>query len=232
MDLSSRAGVSSSKRPTKFTPLITSPADAAPVPAANLRRNCDKSRSLFLRSSNNCATRSASWSGVIFNRSAALDKIWSRDSIHSSAPDCVTASIRRTPPATADSDTIFNKAISPVRVTCVPPHNSTDQALSLPFSAGPPICTTRTSSPYFSPNSASAPSLMAASGVIIRVETSLFIRMRSFTIDCTCASSAVLTAFGCEKSNRNLSAETIDPFCATWSPRTWRNASCNKCVAE
>ena len=40
------------------------------------------------------------------------------------------------------------------------------------------------------------------------------------------------TAFGCEKSKRSLSGATIEPFCATWSPSTWRNASCSKCVAE
>ena len=44
-----------------------------------------------------------------------------------------------------------------------------------------PIATTRTSSPYFSPNSAIAPVSTAASGVISRVVTSVFSRMRAFT---------------------------------------------------
>ena len=44
-----------------------------------------------------------------------------------------------------------------------------------------PIETTRTSSPYFSPNSAIAPVSTAASGVISRVVTSLFSRTRAFT---------------------------------------------------
>ncbi len=39
-----------------------------------------------------------------------------------------------------------------------------------------PIETTRTSSPYFSPNSARAPSFSAASGVMIRVSTGVFCR--------------------------------------------------------
>src|SRR5258708_38512452 len=48
--------------------------------------------------------------------------------------------------------------ISPVRLTCVPPHSSTDQPSAFwPCSrALLPIDTTRTSSPYFSPNSARA----------------------------------------------------------------------------
>ena len=60
IDFNSRAGVSSRRRPTNCTPLISSPAATDPVPAANFRRSCDRSRSLFLRSSSNCATRSAS----------------------------------------------------------------------------------------------------------------------------------------------------------------------------
>ena len=44
--------------------------------------------------------------------------------------------------------------------------------------APPPIATTRTSSPYFSPNSASAPSATARSGVNSRVRTSALPRMR------------------------------------------------------
>ena len=45
--------------------------------------------------------------------------------------------------------------MSPVRRTWVPPHSSTDQPMVLPPPS--PIATTRTSSPYFSPNSARAP---------------------------------------------------------------------------
>ncbi len=52
------------------------------------------------------------------------------------------------------------RPISPVRRTWVPPHNSTDQPSALLAArsrAAWPIETTRTSSPYFSPNSARAP---------------------------------------------------------------------------
>ena len=45
-----------------------------------------------------------------------------------------------------------------------------------PLPARVPIETTRTSSPYFSPKSARAPSLCAASGVMIRVSTGVFCR--------------------------------------------------------
>ena len=60
-----------------------------------------------------------------------------------------------------------------MRFTWVPPHNSTDQpsVLEPGFS---PIATTRTSSPYFSPNSARAPDVRASSSPISRVVTSEF----------------------------------------------------------
>ena len=67
----------------------------------------------------------------------------------------VSASTRRTPDATADSPTTEIMPISPVRPTWVPPQSSTDQAIVLPLPS--PMATTRTSSPYFSPNSARAP---------------------------------------------------------------------------
>ncbi|MFO1125029.1 MAG: hypothetical protein U1E25_06945 [Methylocystis sp.] len=38
--------------------------------------------------------------------------------------------------------------------------------------------------------------------------------------------------FGWVKSKRSRSGATSDPFCATWSPSTWRSASCRICVAE
>ena len=49
--------------------------------------------------------------------------------------------------------------MSPVRCTCVPPHSSVENS---------PIPITRTSSPYFSPNNAMAPALMASSYFIRR----------------------------------------------------------------
>ena len=86
--------------------------------------------------------------------------------------------MRRTPAALALSAMILTRPMSPVRVTCVPPHNSTDHALlALSPDCPTPIETTRTSSPYFSPNSAMAPVSMASSSAISRVSTGVFCRM-------------------------------------------------------
>ncbi len=62
----------------------------------------------------------------------------------------VTASIRRTPAETPLSPVMRSRPMSPVRRTWVPPQSSIDQAGLLPSAS--PIETTRTSSPYFSPN--------------------------------------------------------------------------------
>ena len=70
----------------------------------------------------------------------------------------MTASTRRTPAATPPSATILNRPMSPVRCTCVPPHSSRLE----------PMSSTRTSSPYFSPNSIIAPSFCASSIGITR----------------------------------------------------------------
>ena len=58
--------------------------------------------------------------------------------------------------ATDVSLVIRNRPIFTVLSTCVPPQSSTDQ---------PPMLTTRTTSPYFSPNSAIAPASFFASSV-------------------------------------------------------------------
>ena len=73
--------------------------------------------------------------------------------------------MRRTPAEMLLSYTTLQTPISPVRVTCVPPHNS---RLNDPS----PTETTRTLSPYFSPNSAMAPVLSASSMLITFVRIS------------------------------------------------------------
>ena len=84
----------------------------------------------------------------------------------------VTASIRRTPAATELSEMIFTIPIFPVADTCVPPQNSIDE----------PNCTTRTSSPYFSPNKAIAPSSLAFSIGRLRYSVKgTFSRILAFT---------------------------------------------------
>ena len=85
--------------------------------------------------------------------------------------------MRRTPDGTALSPVTEIRPISPVRFTWVPPQSSTDQPsalLAAPRAPVLPIDTTRTSSPYFSPNSARAPASRASSTAISRVVTSPF----------------------------------------------------------
>ena len=86
--------------------------------------------------------------------------LWSSRAI---TPEPVTPSILRTPEATDDSETMRNNPIWEVFFTWVPPQNSTDLSSTL---------TTRTTSPYFSPNSAIAPSFLASSRAISWTVTS------------------------------------------------------------
>ena len=83
----------------------------------------------------------------------------------------VTASTRRMPAATPPSATILNRPMSPVRCTCVPPHSSR----LLPMSS------TRTSSPYFSPNSIIAPAFCASSIGITRACVAALARTSALT---------------------------------------------------
>jgi len=61
--------------------------------------------------------------------------------------------MRRVPAATPLSATMTKNPMSPVALTWVPPHNSM---------LNPGTLTTRTRSPYFSPNSAIAPAAIAS----------------------------------------------------------------------
>ncbi len=81
--------------------------------------------------------------------------------------------MRRTPAPTALSETMVMAPISPVRPAWVPPQSSTENALA-PSPAGRPMETTRTSSPYFSPNRARAPEAMASSTAMSFVTTGSF----------------------------------------------------------
>ena len=80
--------------------------------------------------------------------------------------------MRRTPAATPLSCVIVNRPMSPVARVCVPPHNSTLK---------PGIVTTRTRSPYFSPNSAIAPDAIAAAVSFTSVVTAALRRICSLT---------------------------------------------------
>ena len=112
--------------------------------------------------------------------------------------------------------------MSPVRLAWIPPHSSIENGL---------IVTTRTTSPYFSPNNAIAPLALADSISISSVTIGWLARIWKLTKRSTSASCALLIASGCTKSKRNACSCTKEPFCATWSPSTWRKALCNKWVA-
>ena len=130
------------------------------------------------------------------------------------------------------SPTIVTRPMSPVRRTWVPPHSSTEQPSVLPRRRSP-IETTRTSSPYFSPNSARAPD---ARGVVERHQPRRRPARSAARCRWRCPRRARaprrVIGLGWEKSKRSRSGATSEPFCATWSPSTWRSASCSRCVAE
>ena len=105
----------------------------------------------------------------------------------------VTASIRRTPAATLDSEIILKSPIFAVLSICVPPQNSID--LSFMF-------TTRTISPYFSPKSAIAPSLRASAMGISVFSTAIPSSMAVFTKLSTFSVSSAVKAEKCVKSKR------------------------------
>ena len=75
-----------------------------------------------------------------------------------------------------------------------------------------PIDTTRTSSPYFSPNSARAPASRASSTAISRVVTSSFSSTTSLAMSSTRRSSSAVIGFGCTKSKRSRSGATSEPL--------------------
>ena len=102
-------------------------------------------------------TRSTSSSGRAFTTSASCaTRTCSRArKWYASVP--TSASTRRTPEPIEDSLSSFTRPRRPVLSTCVPPHSSC---------AHSPTETTRTRSPYFSPNSAIAPIALASGWLI------------------------------------------------------------------
>ena len=72
------------------------------------------------------AMRAGTSSGEALRLAAASFSRASRPLSQASAPSPVSASMRRTPDETADSEMILNSAMSPVARTWVPPHSSTE----------------------------------------------------------------------------------------------------------
>ena len=141
----------------------------------------------------------------------------------SSAPSPVTASMRRIPAAIPPSDVMRKRPMSPVRCTCVPPQSSVEKL---------PNDSTRTTSSYFSPNSAMAPDFTASSKGSCRITAGALRRISPLTSRSTVSSSAGVTGWVCEKSKRSRSGATSEPRCTTCLPSAWRSAACSKCVAE
>jgi hypothetical protein len=83
-------------------------------------------------------------------------------------------STRRLEAPTDDSPTMLIMPTSALVDTWVPAQSSRDQ--------GPPMSTTRTTSPYFSPNNAIAPRAFASSSGISRVTTCRLSRIAVFEI--------------------------------------------------
>ena len=135
--------------------------------------------------------------------------------------------MRRVPAATPLSETIMKAPASPVRSMCVPPHSSTDSGS--PFSA-PETVSTRTISPYFSPNRAIAPVAMASATGISLAATGRSAMMARFTSRSTAASSSGVRAAMCEKSKRRRCGSTSEPACFTWVPSARRRAACSRWV--
>ena len=82
---------------------------------------------------------------------------------------------------------ILKAPISAVLRTWVPPHSSREYSPS-------PISTIRTISPYFSPNSAIAPSRLASSSVVVIGRTGSLREIHSLTRSSTSRSSCALSA--------------------------------------
>ncbi len=91
--------------------------------------------------------------------------------------------------------------ISAVVRTCVPPHSSRDHWPS-------PTSTIRTTSPYFSPNSAIAPRLRASSSVVVSARTGWLASTHSLTRSSTARTSSSLSGEPWVKSKRSLSGPT------------------------
>ena len=113
----------------------------------------------------------------------------------------MSASIRRTFAALEPSLVIRSSPISDVVRTCVPPHSSRERLPS-------PISTIRTTSPYFSPNSAIAPSALASSSVVVIGRTGRLSRIRALTSSSTWRRSSSLSLALWVKSKRSLSGPT------------------------
>src|SRR5258705_4795281 len=152
----SRSSIADSETCNSRSPIFSTCPDS-PVPALT---SSATRFSNFLFSSSIASIRRTTCSGCVFSNPDASDKWRCSSSAYRYAVGPVSASMRRTPAAAPVSCVKRNSAICPVAPTCVPPQSSSDT---------PRTSTTRTTSPYFSPNSAIAPAATASLYAICRV---------------------------------------------------------------
>ena len=96
--------------------------------------------------------------------------------------------------------------ISAVLATWVPPQSSRETSST---------SITRTQSPYFSPNSAIAPSASASARSISSARTGLLALTQSLTRSSIARTSSRLSGAPWVKSKRSLSGRTAEPACRT-----------------
>ena len=162
------------------------------------------------------STTCTACSGLVRRRAAISPRAasWARSSFAASGP--VIASIRRTLAALEPSLTILKTPTSDVVRTCVPPQSSRETSSTSII---------RTSSPYFSPKSAIAPSSSALARVVCSARTGWLPAIQPFTRFSTSASSSAESALPWVKSKRSLSGRTAEPACRTCVPSRRRSAA-------
>ncbi len=195
-------------------------ADAAPRCAARMRAT---SWSAARFSSSSFSTRAVSSPTGARKSSDRRSSVRSCSRRCASAPWPVSASIRRTPDAMPVSPITLSSPMSPVARAWVPPQSSVENS---------PNEITRTRSPYFSPNSATAPASIASGYDISRTEALAFASIHWFVRSSIRSISSGDSGASCVKSKRSRSGATSEPFCSACGPSTERSAACKRWVPE
>ena len=150
----------------------------------------------------------------------------------------VAAVMRRIPFAVPTSSMMAKSSASAVLFKCVPPQNSIDRfahasldGLDNKSSMAGPTETTLTGSGYTSPNTARKPLIFCASvNATSLVWTDKFSLICELTMSCASWICFAVTGLLWEKSKRNFSSSTTEPFWLTSFPKTSRKAKLTTCV--
>mmetsp|Transcript_16790 Transcript_16790/g.43553 ORF Transcript_16790/g.43553 Transcript_16790/m.43553 type:complete len:247 (+) Transcript_16790:385-1125(+) len=186
-------------------------ASAADLASAIWDLRLATSAAVAFSSSCRAPTRSTTPSGLTLKRLDSSRTIPSSPVRYSTCAAPATASTRRTPDAMPPSEMILKPPISAVLATCVPPQSSMLR---------PGTSTTRTVSPYFSPNMAVAPAALASAMGIVATCSACASCTHSFTSPSTCCTSSSVMPRGRLKSKRRRSASTSEPCWLVPSPST------------